>query len=324
MADIFVSYKSEDRERARQVAEALQAEGLDVWWDPSLQAGDDYQDVIDRNLRESRVVVVLWSALSARSRWVRSEATIGDRYGALAPAMIEKCDLPTAFVLVQTADLSNWRGDRNDPAWRDFVADITTKRDARKAAQQPAATPEQNEVETVFWQTIKDSSEAADFQSYLKRYPNGHFTDLARTRLGVLSASGGQAQQAKPRPNWFVPALAGAALLLAGGAFWWSQQRAPAAIEAPEAAAQLIGRYHWEGIACGQGPEITADGDAYVVTMQGAPTYRHAVESTSGGTIRMRVTEPAEHSGELYEFQRTPQQLIVTTNGERNEWDVCP
>ena len=32
MADVFVSYKAEDRKRIRPLVEALQAEGYGVWW----------------------------------------------------------------------------------------------------------------------------------------------------------------------------------------------------------------------------------------------------------------------------------------------------
>ncbi len=40
------------------------------------------------------------------------------------------------------------------------------------------------ESELLFWQTIKDSANPADFQAYLKQFPNGTFADLARIRMG--------------------------------------------------------------------------------------------------------------------------------------------
>jgi methylmalonyl-CoA mutase cobalamin-binding subunit len=187
MADIFISYKSEDRTRARLVAEALQTEGFDVWYDPSLQAGEDYQEVIDRELRTALVVVVLWSQLSVKSRWVRSEATIGDRNGALAPIIVEPCELPTAFVLVQSADLSLWTGDRSDPAWREFMSDVAAKVHKRRTARTSGEPMPQQDVELVYWQSIRDSTDAKDLRAYLKRYPNGNFTKLADSRLSTLA-----------------------------------------------------------------------------------------------------------------------------------------
>jgi uncharacterized caspase-like protein len=49
----------------------------------------------------------------------------------------------------------------------------------------PTTVPE---GEVVFWQSIKDSKNAADFRDYLKRWPNGLFADLARRRLADLEA----------------------------------------------------------------------------------------------------------------------------------------
>ena len=39
MADVFISYASEDRNRVRPLAEALQSRGFNVWWDRSLPPG---------------------------------------------------------------------------------------------------------------------------------------------------------------------------------------------------------------------------------------------------------------------------------------------
>ena len=41
MADVFISYASEDRDRVRPLAEALLSRGFNVWWDRSLSAGQD-------------------------------------------------------------------------------------------------------------------------------------------------------------------------------------------------------------------------------------------------------------------------------------------
>ena len=56
------------------------------------------------------------------------------------------------------------------------------------AAQQatPAATPEQ---ESLFWQSIVNSENAADFEAYLSQFPNGVFRALAENRLAELRAS---------------------------------------------------------------------------------------------------------------------------------------
>ena len=50
------------------------------------------------------------------------------------------------------------------------------------------ATPEQ---ETVFWQSIVDSTNPADFEAYLEQFPNGVFRALAANRLEALRAPTG-------------------------------------------------------------------------------------------------------------------------------------
>jgi hypothetical protein len=199
MIDVFVSYKSEDRSAAELIAHVLEAEGLTVWWDPVLQAGQDYQDTIDTNLRNALVVVVLWSPLSVKSRWVRSEATVADRQGALVPVMIRACERPLAFELVQTADLTRWHGERDAPEWRHFMNDLHAKladRRGQAASPHPPAQIAASELEALFWSSIKDSTDASDLQSYLSRYPNGQFVELARRRLDTRKGF------LKPLPQW--------------------------------------------------------------------------------------------------------------------------
>jgi TolB-like protein len=119
--DVFVSYSREDQPTARRYAAALEREGFSVWWDQALTPGETFDQVTATALRSARAVVVLWSARSVESRWVRSEATQADRHGTLMPVMIETCERPILFELTHTMDLSHWDGDAADPQWRSFI-----------------------------------------------------------------------------------------------------------------------------------------------------------------------------------------------------------
>ena len=44
-------------------------------------------------------------------------------------------------------------------------------------------------VELAFWDSVKSSEKIEDFQAYLKKYPNGTFTDLANNRLAALESA---------------------------------------------------------------------------------------------------------------------------------------
>ena len=133
MADIFISYAREDAETAGRFAEAFQAAGFSVWWDDALRSGEAFDETIERALREAKAVVVLWSASSVISRWVRAEATLADRNRTLVPVMIEPCQRPIIFELTHTADLAHWRGDPEDKAWRGLVADVLRQVESQAA-----------------------------------------------------------------------------------------------------------------------------------------------------------------------------------------------
>lgn len=45
------------------------------------------------------------------------------------------------------------------------------------------------EAELLYWQSVKDSRDAEDYEACLKQYPNGRFTDIARNRLNRMKAS---------------------------------------------------------------------------------------------------------------------------------------
>lgn len=139
MASIFLSYSRADRPKAQQIAETLQAEGFSVWWDKVLRAGQTYDEVTEGMLRDADVVIVLWSTVSVKSKWVRAEATLGQRTSVLVPAMIEDAERPIMFELTQSADLIGWDGDRNDPRWKEFVADVS--RAAEQSVPPPEAAP---------------------------------------------------------------------------------------------------------------------------------------------------------------------------------------
>ena len=58
-------------------------------------------------------------------------------------------------------------------------------------APPPAPAPDPKAVELVFWDSIKDSVRAADYEAYLAQYPDGNFVALARARLAEFLDSAG-------------------------------------------------------------------------------------------------------------------------------------
>lgn len=118
MAEIFLSYKKEDRAVAERLVTALRAAGQSVWWDDALNPGQAWDAMIEREIAASRHVIVLWTPRSVGSDWVRSEAHYAQDHGKLVPVMIERCELPIAFMLRQAVDLSTGVFDASNPQWQ--------------------------------------------------------------------------------------------------------------------------------------------------------------------------------------------------------------
>jgi|CXWL01.1.fsa_nt_gi formylglycine-generating enzyme required for sulfatase activity len=122
MVDVFVSYKKEDQELAAGVIAALNAEGYSAWWDDRLAPAEHWDEKIEQEISSARAVLVLWTPLSVKSQWVRSEAEYGKKFGKLVPVTLRTCELPIAFSLVQAVDLTHWSGKRDDRNWMRLTA----------------------------------------------------------------------------------------------------------------------------------------------------------------------------------------------------------
>ena len=124
---VFVSYKSEDRHRARTVAEALERRGWPVWWDRDIQAGQAFRRVIAQALNDAVCMVVLWTELSIDSDWVQEEAQEAKARGILIPAVLDEVRPPLGFGQTQTANLVGWNGDPDDPMLDDLLRGVATQ-----------------------------------------------------------------------------------------------------------------------------------------------------------------------------------------------------
>ena len=124
MSDVFVSYKAEDRNRVRPLVEALEAEGLSVWWDAHIGGGDEWRDSIQRHLDESKCVIVVWSrrSIGPDGHFVRDEATRAQRRHVYLPVRIDKVDPPLGFGETQAIPIIGWKGDRSDPRYQAVLA----------------------------------------------------------------------------------------------------------------------------------------------------------------------------------------------------------
>jgi hypothetical protein len=134
MADIFISYERNDRSAAEAIAAGLEAHGWSVWFDRELVAGQNWDEIIERELEASRCLVVLWSSTSVKSRWVRNEARRGVE--RLVPATLDATRWPIEFDHLQVVDLADWNGDTSSPEFQGLVKGV-----AQRLGQPPTMVP---------------------------------------------------------------------------------------------------------------------------------------------------------------------------------------
>ena len=140
MAEVFISYARPDAAVARRLAKALAADGHEVWWDSQLPAHRAYSEVIEQQLRDAKAVIVLWSAQSVPSQWVRAEAELARSENKLVQVQLDGTMPPMPFNQIQCADLSGWRGSRRHPGWTKLsgsVASLVGETDRPRPAPAP-------------------------------------------------------------------------------------------------------------------------------------------------------------------------------------------
>jgi adenylate cyclase len=146
--DVFISYARPSEEEAHRIAELLRRDGFSVWRDDELPAHRAYSDVIEERLKSAKAVVVLWSAESAKSHWVRAEADSAREAGTLVQARLDAALPPMPFNQIQCADLSSWSGDTSFPGWRK-LEDSVSALVGGAGEQDSTAAPASPRVQTI-------------------------------------------------------------------------------------------------------------------------------------------------------------------------------
>ena len=145
MADIFVSYSRNDKARVAPLVAAIKAKGWSVWWDPSIAAGQEFDDQIEAELLAASAVLVVWTPASVLSRWVRGEARDAAERDILVPVRFDNARLPIDARAIQTTDLDNWGEDPASAPFQDLLrslsAVIERQRASKSAMPAGASTP---------------------------------------------------------------------------------------------------------------------------------------------------------------------------------------
>jgi len=138
MSDVFVSYKRENQVAVGRMVDALRAEGLNVWWDVDVPPSAAWEQTIERQLAEARVVIVAWSAAAVASENVKAEARWARRQDRLLQVYLDQCEPPLFFGERQGLDLRAWTGTASDRTFRALVDAIRRGGDAKGVVPKPA------------------------------------------------------------------------------------------------------------------------------------------------------------------------------------------
>ena len=134
MADVFVSYSRSDKTRVAPLVAAIQAKGWSVWWDPSIAAGQQFDDQIEAQLLAASAVLVVWTPASVVSRWVRGEARDAAERDILVPVRFDGARLPIDARAIQTTDLDDWKEDPSSAPFQDMMRSLSAVIERQRAS----------------------------------------------------------------------------------------------------------------------------------------------------------------------------------------------
>jgi adenylate cyclase len=125
LTDVFLSYARQDRDRIAPLVRALEARGLEVWWDSRITGGAEFTREIEAQLEAAGAVLVAWSRNSIESLWVADEAGAGLERGKLVPISIDPVVPRIGFRQLHSLDFSAWNQDPLDPCVTGLLEALT-------------------------------------------------------------------------------------------------------------------------------------------------------------------------------------------------------
>lgn len=109
VTDIFISYATDDRAVAADLASQLHEEdGWEVFWDRKIEAGAEWSQELQRRLENARCVLVLWSRNSRKSFWVQGEAAKAFERDVYLPVCVDDSGPPRLFRESQALSIKEW------------------------------------------------------------------------------------------------------------------------------------------------------------------------------------------------------------------------
>jgi TIR domain len=184
MADVFISYSREDRERIAPIVAALTALRVGAWHDARLEAGGAFSEDIQRELHVCRAQIVCWSPAAITSQWVLGEAEIGRQRGVVLPVLLAPCAPPPPFNMMHAEDLSDFSGQFDHAGWAKLLMTLGAK------ISRPGLA--------ALWPLLADAT-AAQWKSWAEANPHDPFNTEAWSRYEALHLDAEKSRLAEER-----------------------------------------------------------------------------------------------------------------------------
>ena len=231
------------------------------------------------------------------------------------------------------AAIRNWqssRGTRSTGYLDGPQVEALRSRGARQSpASAGAAAADVGGVEVVFWQSVQNSTNPADFEAYLRRFPNGVFSELAQNRLGALR---GAREVLRTGPTC-AGQPAGAAcwqeISLQPGCYVWNPARQPGSTatwtgECTGGFTQGTGTltWAWDGnrqTITGRWANGKANGHAVLRLADGGVQEGPMVDGESNGRWLLRFPDGGVEEGLLVDGERNGHWVLRFADGQVQE-----
>jgi len=101
---VFIAHASEDKKVAKKIANDLTKNGYQVWFDEwEIKVGDSIVDKINKGIKDTAYMIVLFSKNSVDKPWVKKEMNAGlikeleRKKVYILPAKLDQCEIPPLF-----------------------------------------------------------------------------------------------------------------------------------------------------------------------------------------------------------------------------------
>jgi hypothetical protein len=104
---IFISYSRADSDYVSRLVDALRNKGFDVWFDENIRTGNEWDNTIEREIKNSDAMVLILSNTSVQSDNVKDEMSYAMQLNiSVIPIKIEECDVPMRLARKQFIDFT--------------------------------------------------------------------------------------------------------------------------------------------------------------------------------------------------------------------------